>query len=413
MSRRGQVKACYIHDLLHDVSIKKAKEEISFEILTEGNSQSSDKARHRAIDCSTVRFSQYSGNSNTRLRSLFVRGACRVDEIPSYWKSFGRLRVLDFEGFELKILPDTVGALTWLRYLGLRNTKIKRLPNSLGRLKNLHVLDIAGNGIVEVPNVIWTMTNLRHLYMSDIQCVGPLKIDSLKNLQTLISIPLRNWPLEHASDLTSLYKLRIQLHNNLDIGKLCISLAKMENLTSLCLEGSIQKRITSLDQLVNLHRLTKLEIIGRVARLPGASSFPPNISYLSLNAARLKEDPMPVLQKLPGLLYLKLCSWAYVGKEMVISQDGFPRLKVLSLTKLPFVHNIQVEKGAMPELNRLEIGRCISLESLPKELRLMNNLKELVMVARKNIVLKLRGKDSYIISSIPSVTLIISNRVFP
>ncbi|KAL0303009.1 UNVERIFIED_CONTAM: Disease resistance protein RPP13 [Sesamum radiatum] len=72
MSTSEKVKMCYVHDLLHELSIKKAKEEISFEILREGNSQSSDKALHRAVYYSAER--SVFGNSNMRLRTLFIRG---------------------------------------------------------------------------------------------------------------------------------------------------------------------------------------------------------------------------------------------------------------------------------------------------------------------------------------------------
>ncbi|KAL0298593.1 UNVERIFIED_CONTAM: putative disease resistance RPP13-like protein 3 [Sesamum radiatum] len=97
LSTSDRVKTCYVHDILHELSIKKAKEEISFEILREGNSQSSDKARHRAVYCSAEQ--SISGNSNTRLRSLFIRGA----GIPDEFHLIGR--ALDAFGYlTLKIL---------------------------------------------------------------------------------------------------------------------------------------------------------------------------------------------------------------------------------------------------------------------------------------------------------------------
>ncbi|KAL0303007.1 UNVERIFIED_CONTAM: putative disease resistance protein [Sesamum radiatum] len=353
MGTSDRVKSCYVHDLLHELSIKKAKEEISFEILREGNSQSSDNARHRVVYCSAEQ--SISGNSSTRLRSLFIRGAGLADEnIPSYWKSFGRLRVLDFEDFELTNLPDSIRTLTWLRYLGLRNTNIKELPSSLGCLKNLEVLDIAKNKDIEVPNVIWKLAKLRCLYLSKIKCKMPLRIDTLKNLQTLKYIPLHNWLPEHATQLTSVYNLSIDLGENLDIGELCSSLAKMEHLISLHLIGSVYRNIRSLDQLKNLSRLTKLKIDERVAKLPSASNFPPNLSYLKLQ---------------------------YTTREK-----------------------------CYVELNRLEIIGSPLLDSLPEELRFMTNLKELKMETTPQLASKLQGVDSHIISNIPSVELIISDK---
>ncbi|KAI3459047.1 hypothetical protein Pfo_015710 [Paulownia fortunei] len=406
MNIEGRVKKCYVHDLLRELSITKAKEEISFETLREGNSPSSDKSRHRAIYCSKE-MPIYLADPNKHLRSLFFHGAGNVDGGPSFWKSFELLRVLDFEDFGLKSLPDTIGTLIGLRYLGLRNTKIRDLPSSLGCLKNLQFLDIARNIDVKVPNVIWKLASLRHLYMSEIKCQLLLKIDTLKNLQTLTYIPADNWTLEHPANMTSLHKLGIELDENSDVSKLCTSLAMLENLVCLNLKEANFTRLPSLDRLlVVLHSLTELKLDGPLTELPSGSNFPPNLSYLSLIDTSLHEDPMTVLEKLPKLLYLKLDYKAYNGEEMVISHGGFPRLKVLTLRWLDQLTNIQFGKGAMPELKRLEIYKCPHLKSLPEELRLMSNLQELKMVTTPEIASKLQGVDSHIISNIPFVDLI-------
>ncbi|KAK6152965.1 hypothetical protein DH2020_012604 [Rehmannia glutinosa] len=163
MSIDDRVKSCYVHDLLREVSIAKAKEEISFEILRDDNSQSFDKPRHRVVNCSAERRFVYSTNSNKRLRSLFFHGSNIAYCSSSYWKSFELLRVLDFEDFGLNKLPGEIGSLVGLRYLGLRNNRIRKLPSSLGLLKNLEVLDVAKNCFVKVPSFIWHMENLRHI----------------------------------------------------------------------------------------------------------------------------------------------------------------------------------------------------------------------------------------------------------
>ncbi|KAK6128369.1 hypothetical protein DH2020_037881 [Rehmannia glutinosa] len=162
MSIDDHVKSCCVHDLLREVSIAKAKEEISFEILRDDNSQSFDKPRHRVVNCSAER------------------------------------RVLDFEDFGLNKLPGEIGSLVGLR-------------------------------------------------------------------------------------------------------------------------------------------------------------------------------PMPS-EKLPKLLYLKLND-AYVGSKMVISHDGFPRLKILCLRWMLHLRNMKVGKGGISQLKRLEIHECQDLY-LPEELRFMTNVRE-------------------------------------
>ncbi|PIN19959.1 Apoptotic ATPase [Handroanthus impetiginosus] len=383
----GRVKNCHIHDLLRALSIRKAKEEINFEILKDrgiGTLESlGRKLRRCAIYGSTKSFSIFSTRSvKNHLRSLFFHrgGDGDVDSISLYnWKSLRLLRVLDMEGLRLGKLSDTIGELVGLRYLGLRDNSLKELPSSLGHLKNLQVLNLSKNPWVKMPNVVWTMDSLRHIYMSPfaIQKV-PLKMDTLKNLQTLKYIEASRLMLGHLTQMTSLRKLSVVLPVDSDVNEVCTSLALLDNLVYLCLRALGPKiPIQSLDGLVYLRHLTQLKVLGQVTKFPCASNFPPNLSSLTLGLTELKEDPMPILEKLPKLLHLKLDMDAYVGEEMVISREGFPTLKALHLKWLEGLRNIKVEKGGMLELKQLEVYDCPQLERLPEELKFMSNLQEL------------------------------------
>ncbi|KAL7108950.1 hypothetical protein ACP275_06G145300 [Erythranthe tilingii] len=342
VSKDESVKNCHIHDLLRELSIRKAKEEISFEIRREdGSSQSLDKPRHRVVHCSTKTFI-YSAGKNIYLRSLFFHGSeNRIDVKPSYWKSFELLKILDFEDFILKELPDTIGELTGLRYLGLRNTHILELPRSLGRLKKLEVLDVADN-YMHVRNVIWKIDTLRHIYMDDDKSRGaPLRIDTLKNLHTLSYIRMDNIVLEHLTQLASLRTLGI-IFTSFNFETLC---SYLKNLVCLKVRNRYMNNPTGMDALGTMCNLTKLKL--------------------------------EVLEKLPNLSGLKL-DYAYKGKKMEVSENGFPRLKVLILRDMWDLETIQVGKGGgMQELKRLEIYECLELvKGLSKEMRLITIMLE-------------------------------------
>ncbi|KAL6574222.1 hypothetical protein OROHE_001126 [Orobanche hederae] len=339
-------KNLHMHDLLRELSITKAKEEISFEIMREeGSSRCSSKPRHRAMYCSE---GCWSNGSNGHLRSLFVHGDVDVGIPSSYWKSFELLRVLDLEGCFLSRFPDTICSLVGLRYLGLRGTGIRKLSRLLAKLKDL--------------------LSLRHLYMPGIWCASPLNISNLKDLQTLSYIYWRDSNTEQVTQMASLCKLGIDMDEVSDPRKLFTSLAMLENLVCLKL-----RRYVCLDMddgLGCLDRITQLKLVASV-RLPGVGNFPPNLLYLSLVWTALDEDPMPVLEKLPELVYLKI-DRAYHGKEFVISSDGFPKLEAFSLRSLQLLRNIRVgEKGGMKELKRFEIHDCRKLITgdLPDRLR--------------------------------------------
>ncbi|XP_057802241.1 probable disease resistance protein At1g58602 isoform X2 [Salvia miltiorrhiza] len=397
-----RVKNCVMHDLVRDLSIRKAEEEIRFEILNEDGESSSHKPRHRVLDCRQGRFND-SIYGNKQVRSLVVRRGAQpylfTPSFSSYWMSFMLLRVLDFEGcVSMTQLPVSIGALISLRYLCLRNTGIQQIPNWLPRLVNLEVLDMRGVTNMEMSDIFGKMLRLRCLYASSFYFTKPPEISGLKFLQTLSYVNLNYADVEKVLNVTSLSTLGINLFRISDSWLLFHLLGKMEKLVHLKLRYC---KTLNLDKLGSLHRLTRLKLHGEIPVLP--SAFPPNLTHLTLDSLRVREDPMPLLQNLQKLSYLKM-DWAYEGAKMVISHNGFPVLKVLILHSMIALGSILVEEGAMPELRRLEIIRCSSLERLPEEM--MKNLEELKVVASKKTAANLRGEDSHMISNIPYVQII-------
>ncbi|XP_012830046.1 PREDICTED: probable disease resistance RPP8-like protein 2 [Erythranthe guttata] len=317
MSYDGSLKNRHIHDVLRELSIRKAKEEIRL-LLTSRDRNITKHARYihemklldskeswkllmkkAFIDNNEGKCPEDlydigrdvlrkrdglplaifvgggllvdripSKSKNKYLRSLFFHGSGNdIDVKPSYWKSFELLKILNFEDFILNELPYTIGELTGLSTL----------------------------------------------------------CSSLKNL---VCLKVRN----------------------------------------------IDMYPTSMDVLDTMCNRTKLKLEGKLTKLP---DLPPNLSYLTLVHGELLHDPMPVLEKLPKLLGLKL-DYAYKGQKMEVSKKGFPRLKVLILREMWYLETIQVGKGGgMPELKGLEIYACFRLmEGLSKEMRLITILLE-------------------------------------
>ena len=368
-----EVKKCSRNPVLHMLAIKRAEEEIGFEILrSNGNNLPSQNPRHRVIQCGREIFN-HSNNQDRHLASLIFHGGGRyLDDVsPSYWESFELLKILGMEGFGVKTLPETIGILSGLMYLGLRNNYIQEILRSLEGLKRLDVLDIALNFMVEVPDIIKEMCSLCHLYMSDVICRKPLKIDSLQDLKTLAYISIHDWTYEGSNleTMTRLQKLGIEeVDENSDVGKLFSSLAKLGNLRDLILRGFRFRSMPCLDEIRVLEKLDT-----------SADNFP-YIKYMALVNTCLDEDPMPILEKLPCLRRLKLQN-AYTGREMVISDRGFFRLQILHM-ELWNLRKIQVGEDAMWSLGQLNIN-CPHLETLPEELmKKLNKFKMVIVTSR-------------------------------
>ncbi|MFQ6661041.1 hypothetical protein Gotur_029336 [Gossypium turneri] len=306
------------------------------------------------------------------------------------FNNFKLLRALNYEkttdhSFSGLKLPSDIGNLVHLRFLSLRNLKFhwSKLPSSLGNLRCLQTLDLrVANVRIHVPNVIWRMEQLRHLYLPW-RCKSrtKLKLGTLRKLLTLVNFNTKTCYLKDLINMTNLRELGINLPFNIEnfnekelgenppiIGSKCLH--SLSIITSGD-ESIDPKHLAHL--LSNCTSICKLSIETRVSELPEYHYFSSHLAYIQLRRCELEKDPMPTLGKLPNLRILEL-EETFKGKEMFCSAQGFPRLESLSIGKLCNFEEWEVDEGAMPSLQRLEIRRCPRLKILPEGLRKFHNL---------------------------------------
>ncbi|MFQ6651365.1 hypothetical protein Gotur_023723, partial [Gossypium turneri] len=128
--------------------------------------------------------------------------------------------------------------------------------------------------------------------------------------------------------------------------------------------------------LSNCTSICKLSIAAEISKLPEYRYFSSHLAYIRLRWCKFEEDPMPTLKKLPNLRILEF-ERSFTGKEMFCSAQGFPKLESLILAELHKLEEWEVDEGAMPSLQRLEITDCPELKMLPEGLRFITTLKEL------------------------------------
>ncbi|XP_034681423.1 putative disease resistance protein At1g50180 isoform X2 [Vitis riparia] len=227
-----------------------------------------------------------------------------------------------------------------------------------GNLRSLRTLEI--NNLRQVPNVIQKIKSMRYLYMEGQQEDVPLQIDTLQNLQILSGITFNQWIKNDSSNLTCLEKLKLEGRCEVEGAVFSNSIAKLPSLKSLYLKASVESTIPPL-AINSFLNLSKLDIKGHMQKLPETVEFSPNLTQLTLEASRLGCDPMSVLEKLPKLLTLRLRAKSYLGKEMNVSANGFPQLKVLQLSELQGLTKLNIGQGAMPWLMQLHIHKRVNI----------------------------------------------------
>ncbi|KAF8395667.1 hypothetical protein HHK36_019617 [Tetracentron sinense] len=344
-------------------------------------------------------------------------------ELKHIFTHFELLRVLDLEGLFIKdSIPSGIGNLIHLRYLGLRRTLVEYLPSSIGNLRCLQTLDLRDTSITRIPNVIWKMEHLRHLRLGQEICSEHLRMDNLRQIQTLTHIRAGSWVTKCFATMTYLRKLGIIYKSRPEeVGAILkSSIVRSGRLQSLFLEFLCDIPLPSLTPISSCPRLSTLYIQGRIAELPTDHQhprqdhdyefIPPNLTKLTLDSSRLEHDPMPTLEKIPYLRTLHLRNQAYFGKEMVCIAKGFPKLEFLELRELNHLEDWRVDKGAMPSLRRLVINNCRSLRMLPDGLKFVTTLQELEITGmsgefNERLEKGEEAEDWNKVEHIPSITL--------
>ena len=131
-----------------------------------------------------------------------------------------------------------------------------------------------------------------------------------------------------------------------------------------------------LEPLSGLENLSRLKLSGDIDNpsiIVNTNGLPQNLTIITLVDSALRDDPMPVLQKLHNLRSLYLNDRSYIGSSMVCSKGGFPQLLVLKMLFLFNLEELILEKQALQKLVELEIVDSRSLKVLTG----LENLKTL------------------------------------
>ncbi|KAL8491921.1 hypothetical protein ACS0TY_023499 [Phlomoides rotata] len=387
----GGFKNCRLHDLMRDLCITKAQKENFTKVVDFRRESCSSNNKMRRISVyfqANVADNPVSCGEYHHIRSAFFYANDCKEDVLSHLSRFRLLRVLYFRGFHcLHELPKAIGDLIHLRYLSLSSSQFKKLPSSLGKLIYLQTLDLEVDTLLIIPNVIWKMEQLKHLYLPTnflTKDGAKLRLDGLNNLETLVNFNTSLCDVKDLDKLTNLRKLRASVKDKLDDLPNIIKYIsftpnhlRRSSLSISCPKFCSDEELNLLRTLLGCHRLYKLSICGRIAKLPEHYHFSSSIAKIAFKASELEEDPMVTLEKLPKLSSLTMYKSTYLGESMVCLNNGFPHLLYLKLWGLPNFKTWRIDEGAMPKLTRLVIADCEKLEMLPDGLRFITTLQKL------------------------------------
>ncbi|XP_065000210.1 putative disease resistance protein RGA3 [Musa acuminata AAA Group] len=365
---------------------------------------------------------------NESVRTLLLEGIHgSVKDIDDSLKNLVRLRVLHLTYTNIDILPHYIGNLIHLRYLNVSHSRVTELPESICNLTNLQFLILRGcDQLRHIPQGMARLFNLRTLDCTYTQLESlPCGIGRLKHLNKLGGFVVNTGndgmcPLEALCGLQELRYLFIERLERAWLEaepKRFTSILKgnhkLKNLylhcsSTLTSDGHTEEEIERMEKVLDvaLHppsSVVLLSLLNFGHRYPSwmasasISSLLPNISRLELNYC-VHWPLLPPLGKLPGLEFLFIrgaravttigpeffgCEAAASGHERERNSKRpsssssstsppslFPKLRQLELLDMT---NMEVwdwvaEGFAMRRLDKLVLGNCPKLKSLPEGL---------------------------------------------
>ncbi|XP_016480519.1 putative late blight resistance protein homolog R1A-3 [Nicotiana tabacum] len=367
----GRIKACRIHDLLHDLCLREAKSEMllySYVVdpVSYGAGKILPEGRRWVSVHSNGNFRRilFDDLTHSKTRSLHFSGNDLWQDSLLSLDHFKLLRVLDLEAVEFSYFPSEILHLVGLRYLALAIYEIPEdVPiSNLWNLQTLIVSQSELDGRIGLPIGIWGLSQLRHLHCTSMYVHSPRKVSVNEVKQPILEKLLSVSGLSLSCCTKEIFE----------------GIKKVKKLGIFVTVDDFTDVPECLDNLIHMHELETLNIagfdmdlLGFNFRLPRLGSFPPNLKKLTLSETYLPWEDMTIISQLPKLEVLQLKNSAFVeawsAERWEVTEMGFPELKFLLLEELDLKYWRAADiDDNFPCLERVVIRNCRYLKQIPK-----------------------------------------------
>ncbi|KAG5608463.1 hypothetical protein H5410_019744 [Solanum commersonii] len=376
------IKACYIHDVVHDFCSVKAKKEKFFKLINSGDPFHASDYLHRRLAFHTDDYRQLHKkcdlfNSNKcsagskHLISLTVSGSLDNYRFINHTRHLRLLRVLqldNFSDFEDDVLEDSlieeIGSLFHLRFLSIW-ANMEAIPESWVNLQNLETLLInTENTMVLLPR-LFKLSKLKHVSIDHSSFFEEDGADESRILEGEIS------KLTNLSHVDILYS---ESTND--------ALKKFPNLEHLeCTIGILKDPPTHGDWFPKFDVLNKLESL--FVRYPWDRCgfpieyyFPTSLKELRLYNISMRPDLLSAIAALPHLEILAISESYSMEDKWDASEDIYQNLKTLTLREAS-LSEWDVDRETFPKLEELIVEQCYKLTEIPCAFMDIHTLKSI------------------------------------
>ncbi|RVW29908.1 Disease resistance-like protein DSC1 [Vitis vinifera] len=335
------------------------------------------------------------------LQILNLAGCSKLKKFPEVQGAMYNLPELSLKGTAIKGLPLSIEYLNGLALLNLGECKsLESLPSCIFKLKSLKTLILSNClRLKKLPEIRENMESLKELFLDDTESIFKLK--SLKTLTISNCLRLKKLPeirenMESLKELflddTGLRELPssiehlnglvlLKLKNCKKLASLPESICKLTSLQTLTLSGCSELKKLP-DDMGSLQCLVKLESNGSgIQEVPTSITLLTNLQVLSLTGCKggesksrnlalsLRSSPtegfrLSSLTALYSLKELNLSDCNLLEGALPSDLSSLSWLERLDLSRNSFITVPSLSR--LPQLERLILEHCKSLQSLPE-----------------------------------------------
>ncbi|KAK6789113.1 hypothetical protein RDI58_012912 [Solanum bulbocastanum] len=360
----AKVKTCRIHDLLHKFCMEKAKLEDFLLQINSGEGVFPERLEeYRLFVHSYQDEIDLWRPSRSNVRSLLFNAIDPDNllwprDISFIFESFKLVKVLDLESFNIGgTFPTEIQYLIQMKYFAAQ-TDANSIPSSIAKLENLETFVVRGlGGEMILPCSLLKMVKLRHIHVNDRLSFGLHEnVDELTANSQLANLETFSTP---------------RLFYGKDAEKILRKMPKLRKLSCIFsgtfgYSRKLKGRCVRFPRLDFLSHLESLKLVSNnyPAKLPHKFNFPSQLRELTLSKFRLPWTQISIIAELPNLVILKLLLRAFEGDHWEVKDSEFLELKYLKLDNLK-VAQWSVSDDAFPKLEHLVLTKCKHLEKIP------------------------------------------------
>nr|XP_016465454.1 PREDICTED: putative late blight resistance protein homolog R1A-10 [Nicotiana tabacum] len=373
----GKIKACRIHDLLHDFCKERAKKENL--LLWIKRDQNTRQFSHRMSIYGERYHTEERSSCWSHVDSIILHYNCLVVGTVSHiFRSFKFLKVLDLEFTSIGSFPSD---LVYLRYFAATwesgYSAAKAWKSSISSFTanrwNLETLILKGaRGRKLPPITLCEMVKLRHLHIYECKFTIKNAEEYLENCKTLYDLRTLSYPCFSCvldvemilRNTPNLRELRCQVHG-----------------TKFYYRENFQRQTEKYYVLNFPAQLEMLQISRKSSFHIDENTLPfcissPNLKNLRLEKFHLHPRHFSAIASLQNLKVLKLKYILSGSIKWKVSNGEFLQLEVLELDDLRIGGWI-VEDDAFPNLQHLILLECKSLKEIPSCFGDISSLKSI------------------------------------